>query len=485
MLETRRAIFATSKRGKASAAILGRLDRIPVWSLPWLFIGIIGVGYLFTFFEIFNINVSFIQTCLQIVPRCTLATANQYLGTPVLLNLAGYVVGTLVFSPLADRYGRKGLLVIALVITGLGSLYTANAGDFANFIIGRTLTGIGVGADLSIVNTYINEMAPRAARAKYAALIYILSSLGAILGIWLGLYLTTPAAPFPLGLPFALAGPHFESGWRILYLVGAALAVIGLVLRSELPESARWLISKGRIAEAEHVVARMETLARRRGTHLPSPTEELPGLPQASKVPYREILGDPLYLKRTILLLVIWLTSYMTVYSVAAGLTTLLTVLGYLPSEAGLIAAIGTFGFLGAALTAYWFGERLERKVWLPISGALTLAGGVIIALSGANTTVTALGSMLLFFGFTFWVPMGYAWTLESYPTRARATGFALTDGIGHIGGGLGVSYVAALTLKLGPLSTFVLIGGFLLVAAGLAQFGPETRQRRLDEVSP
>src|SRR5215472_6584221 len=286
LLETRRAIFATSKRGKASAAILGRLDRIPVWALPWLFIGIIGVGYLFTFFEIFNINVSFIQTCLQIVPRCTLATANQYLGTPVLLNLAGYVGGTLVFSPLADRFGRKNLLVITLVMTGLGSLYTANAGDDANFIIGRILTGVGVGADLSIVNTYINEMAPRAARAKYAALIYILSSLGAILGIWLGLYLTTPAAPFPLGLPFALAGPRFEIGWRMLYMIGAGLSVIGLVLRSELPESARWLISKGRIAEAERVVARMEALAIRRVTRLPPPTEELPGLPHASRGSY-------------------------------------------------------------------------------------------------------------------------------------------------------------------------------------------------------
>jgi hypothetical protein len=115
----------------------------------------------------------------------------------------------------------------------------------------------------------------------------------------------------------------------------------------------------------------------------------------------------------------------------------------------------------------------------------LTLAGGVIIALSGANITTALLGSLVLFFGFNLWVPMGFAWSLESYPTRARATGFALTDGIGHIGGGLGVSYVAALTVKLGPFSTFVLIGGFLLVAAGLAQFGPATRQRRLDEVSP
>jgi MFS transporter, putative metabolite:H+ symporter len=295
ILETRRAIFATSKRGKASASIIGRLDRIPIWSLPTLFIGIIGVGYLFTFYDIFDINVSFIQTCTQIVPGCTPATAGQYLGAPVLLNLLGYVLGTLILSPLADRYGRRDMLVITIMITALGSLWTAFAGDYTSFIIGRILTGIGIGADLSIVNTYVNEMAPRAGRAKYASLIFIMSSLGAVLAIWLGLYLTTPAAPFPLGLPFALAGPHFTIGWHIMYIVGALLAVAGLTIRYELPESARWLISKGRIAEAERVVSHMELLATKRIFQLPPPSQELPGLPHADRSPYLEIVGNALY----------------------------------------------------------------------------------------------------------------------------------------------------------------------------------------------
>ncbi len=485
ILETRRAIFATSKRGKASASILGRLDRIPIWSLPTLFIGIIGVGYLFTFYDIFDINVSFIQTCIQIVSGCTPVTAGRYLGTPVLLNLVGYVLGTLVLSPLADRYGRRDMLVITIVITALGSLYTAFAGDYLNFIIGRILTGIGIGADLSIVNTYINEMAPRRGRAKYASLIFIMSSLGAVLAIWLGLILTTPATPFPLGLPFALASPRFTIGWHIMYIIGTLLAVIGLTIRYELPESARWLLSKGRIAEAERVVSAMEALASKRVSQLPPPAEELPGLPHADRSPYLEILGNALYLKRTILLLVIWLTSYITVYSIAAGLTTLLAALAYPPPEAGLIGAIGTFGFVASALTAYWLCEQLERKLWLPIASVLTLIGGIIIALSKANIAIALAGSLILFFGFNLWVPMTYAWSVENYPTRARATGFALGDGIGHIGGGLGVSFIASLTLRLGPLHTFMLIGGFLIVAACLAQFGPATRQRRLDEVSP
>src|SRR6266704_2116214 len=203
-------------RSKA-AAVIARLDRIPIWSLSYLFIGIIGIGFLFTFFDIFAITVSFIQTCTQIVPGCIPPTAANYLGLPVELNLAGYVVGALILAPLADRFGRREMLLFTLVLTGLGSLYTAFVGDYTNFIIARTITGIGVGADLALVATYIGEVAPSNGRAKYTSLIFIMSSLGAFFGIWLGLFLTTPATPFPLGLPFAVAGAGFENGWRWMY----------------------------------------------------------------------------------------------------------------------------------------------------------------------------------------------------------------------------------------------------------------------------
>jgi MFS family permease len=476
------------KRNNRATTIIARQDRIHIWAMPTLFIAVIGIGSLLTFFDIFDINVSFIQTCTQLVPGCTPVTANIYLGRPVLLNLLGYVIGTLILSPLADKYGRRDLLFITLMLTGIGSLYTAFAGDYINFILARTITGIGVGADLALVNTYINEVAPNHSRAKYTSLIFILSSLGAFLAVWLGLYLTTPATPFPLGLPIALAGPKFTIGWRIMYVIGTLLAVIGLLLRSQLPESPRWLATRGRLAEAERVVEMMENRASSRLSNvtLPPIPVELPVLPSSTRnSSYSEIFGNAVYLKRTILLLVVWLVSYITVYSIAAGLTTLLAALRYPPPEAGLIAAIGSIGFIASAIFAYAFSEKMERKYWLPVAAVLTLLGGVVIATSGTNFGITAFGSILLFFGFNVWVPMTYTWSTENYPTRARATGFALVDGIGHVGGGLGLIFIASLTSKLGPLFTFVLIGTFLSMAAYLAQFGTRTKEKRLDEVAP
>jgi len=483
---TRLAPFPSFKLGNTAANIIARQDRIPIWAFPYLFIGIIGVGFLFTFFDIFEINVSFIQTCVQIIPGCTdPSKAAAFEGLPVLWSLIGYVVGALILGPLADRLGRRDMLLITMVLTGLGSLYTAFVGDYFNFILARTLTGVGIGADLAIVNTYINELAPSDSRARYTSLIFVMSALGAFLGIWLGLYLTTRATPFPLGLPFAIAGPNFTIGWRVMYSIGALLTVVGLVLRFELPESPRWLISKGNLAEAERVVASMEAQASNRLRELPPISSELPVIVRSNSISYMEILTNTIYLKRTVLMTVVWLVGYITVYAIAAGLTVLLVGLQYPPPEAGLIVAIGTFGFILAAIFAYFFGEYLERKYWLPIAALFTLIGGIIIALGGSDLGVAAVGSIILFFGFNVWVPMTYAWSTENYPTRARATGFALVDGVGHIGGGLGLIFIASLISSLGPLFTFVVIGGFLMIAAYLAQFGIDTKEKRLDEVSP
>jgi len=479
-----RVILPANKKSNAAAAIIARQDRIPIWALPNLFIGLIGLGFLFTFFDIGDVNVSFVQTCVQIIPGCSPHLASKYIGLPVLLNLAGYVMGALAFGPLADRYGRRDIMVITMVLTGLGSLYTAFVGDYLNFIISRTITGIGIGADLALVNTYVNEVAPSRWRAQCTSLIFILSTVGAALGVWLGLYLTTPATPFPNGLPFALATPEFNFGWRILYAIGASLSFVGLLLRFNLPESPRWLITRGRISEAERVVASMEKHAQARMGELPPAEQALPTRITTRNAGYSDIFSNALYFKRTIILLVVWLLGYITVYSNIAGETVLLVALKYPVPEAGLISALGVLGGILSAFIAFAFGERLERKYWLLISSGITIIGGVIIAQS-SNIMVAVAGSIILSCGSYLWIPIIYTWTTENFPTRARASGFALTDGIGHIGGGIGVSYITALVVRFGPLNTFLLISGFLLVASWLAQFGSATRNKRLDEVSP
>jgi len=485
-LQTIKAAFPATRKSSVADAILARQDRIPIWSLSNTTIIIIGLGFLFTFFDIGDINVSFFQTCTQIIPGCLPPIASKYLGLPVLFNLVGYVLGALVLSPFADRFGRRDMLVLTMVITGLGSLYTAFVGDYTNFILARTITGIGVGADLALVNTYISELAPTRGRVKYTSLIFIMSSVGSSLGVFLGLFMTTPATPFPFGLPFAIASPHFDVGWRIMYGIGASLAAVGLLLRIyNLPESPRWLVSHGQLSAADRIVSSMEQQALTRMRELPPLAPEIPVRVSPVNSGYQEIFSNTLYFKRTILLLVIWLAGYITVYSYISGFTVLLASMGYPAAEAGLLSALSIAGGLLCGVIAYAYGERIERKYWLPISAFLSLFGGIVIALSGGKFGVTLLGALVLTLGSYLWLPVTYTWSAENFPTRARASGFALVDGIGHVGGGIGVIYVVSLVFKLGPLGTFLLVGSFLLIAAWLAQFGPSTRNKRLDEVSP
>jgi putative MFS transporter len=476
----------TDRADQSVQMIMARLERIDVWSMASVFIGIIGLGFLFIFYDIFVINVSFIQTCVEIKPGCTPATALGSLSLPVVLNLAGYVAGTLGLSPMADRFGRRNMLLVTMAITGLGSLYNAFAPNYLNFNIARIITGIGIGAVLAIVNTYINEVAPRHSRAKYTTVIFVMSAIGAILGIWLGLLLTTPSTPWPLGLPFALASKTFTDGWRWMYGLGALLAFISVALLSKLPESPRWLISQGRTGDASAIVADMEQRAERHGA-LPEPNlaDADAEVAPPSRVPYRDLFSSRLYRRRILLLFSMWFIGYITVYSYAAGFTSVLSSLGYPPPEAGVIAAVGTLGFVAEAVIMSFVVERLERRNWLPIAAVVTILGALLIAEAGTSISLDFVGAILIFAGFNLWVSPTYAMTAESFPTRARTTGFALVDGVGHIGGGIGVLVIAPILPHMSVLGALMLISSFLVIAAILAQLTTHTRGRPLDQISP
>jgi MFS family permease len=313
-----------------------------------------------------------------------------------------------------------------------------------------------------------------------------MSALGAFVGIWLGLILTTPATPWPLGLPFAVAGPSFETGWRWMYGVGAILAVIAILLRFELPESPRWLIGQGRFAEADAVVRSMEERAAKHGPLAePLMADVYGAATPPSPLPYRDLFGHALYVRRIILLFVVWFVGYITVYSFASGFTVVLSALRYPPPEAGVIAAVGTLGFVAEAAVMSVIVEKLERRYWLPIGAGVTILGSIVVAVAGTNIWLSFLGAILIFAGFNLWVSPTYALTAECFPTRARSTGFALVDGVGHIGGGIGVMIIAPILPQLPVFWALGLISVFLVIAAILVQFAPHTRNRHLDHISP
>jgi hypothetical protein len=185
-------------------------------------------------------------------------------------------------------------------------------------------------------------------------------------------------------------------------------------------------VGQGRLDDADEVVTGMEAAAAKHGP-LREPATSVPvdSAVGQGTVPFRELFSSAVYVRRILLLVTMWFVGYVTVYAFAAGFTSLLTALGYAPPEAGVIVAVGAFGFLGCAVAAALWAERLSRKVWLPISAAITVLGGIVIAAGGDTRGIAFIGAAIVFFGFNLWVPMTYARSAESFPTRARTTGFA------------------------------------------------------------
>ena len=331
-------------RRHTPASILARLDRIDVWSLPFLFIGILGTGFLFTFYDIFDINVSFIQSCVALKPGCTPETALDALKLPVVLNLAGYVVGTLLLSPLADRYGRRNMLMVTMALTGIGSLYNALAPDYTHFVIARVITGFGIGADLAIVNTFIGEVAPRRSRAQFTV-----ADLRHVRDRRAARHLAR-AVPHDAGRAVAARPPVRPGRPRVRERLALDVRASARsspssrsLLRFELPESPRWLVGQGRLDEADRVVAGHGDDGRASTARSREPDAEVPVDAHEGQgtVPFRELFSNPTYVRRILLLVTVWFVGYVTVYGFAAGFTSILTALGYAPPEAGLIVAVG------------------------------------------------------------------------------------------------------------------------------------------------
>ncbi len=473
---------------RAEAGLVARLDRLPRRAVGYAATGIAGLAMFTVFYCNFDPNVSFLQTCTQIRPGCTPANAQSSLTLPVCLFLLGYLIGGLTVAPLSDRFGRRRLMAVALGFAWIGSLVTALSGVYGEFVAGRAITGISMGTMLSVANTYVGEIAPARARARYTARTFVLCALGATCGIGIGLLLTTPAAPFPRGLPVALAGPGFTAGWRWVYGIAVVLASAGLLALIRLPESPRWLMEHGRMAEAESVITRLEQRALRSGTlaEPAGPAAEVRLPEQAERrSALRELVTERRYRYRMLLLLAMWFTGYATVFAYSTSSTVVLTSLHFTAPVAGMISAVGGLGFFVQALFSARWSETLERRYWLPVGAALTLIGAVIIATLGQDIGWAFAGSFVIFFGFNVWVPPTFTLTAECFPTRFRSAGFGLVDGLAVSGGAVGVLVIAPLVPHLSTLQALLLISGFLVVAAVLAQFTPRARNRALEDLSP
>ncbi len=365
---------------------------------------------------------------------------------------------------MADRFGRYRMLLLTFALTAVGSFGDALAPDITTLIIFRFITGVGVGADLNLVSTYISELAPTSRRGRITLLTFLIGILGQTITPFVALALV----------------PNYEIGWRLLFAIGGLIAVIGLLLRVRLPESPRWEIHHGLYEKAAATILRMEKNCMDRKIHLPEPSPDPVDFREG--VPLR-FLFKPIYLRRLTILVVMWFLWYIGNYGFLGDAADLISAHGAGIGNSITYLAVGAIGYPIGTLLVLGVVDRFERK-WLIFFTTIIWCIGMFLVAGYASTIYIYLGSLCASLALGAYLQVAYTFTAEAFPTQARSTGFALSDGIGHAGGAVGALLLPVIIAHYSFFTGFAFIGCTGLAAGVIALFGPETTGRNLESVS-
>src|SRR3979409_1179174 len=346
--------------------IPARLDRLPWSRFHWRIV--IGLG---TVWVLDGLEVTIVGA---IAPRMTEAGSGISLSTAAVgwaaaLYLAGACLGALLFGQLTDRYGRKKLFMVTLVLYIAATVATAFAFAPWYFFLVRFLTGMAIGGEYSAINSAIDELIPARNRGQV--------DLGINGSYWVGSAIGSVAA---LGLlDTAIFAP--DVGWRLAFGLGAILGLGILLVRRNLPESPRWLFIHGQEDEAERIVDEIEEEVREEiGAPLPEPEKSIV-VRQREAIPFREIARVAIqrYPRRAILRLALFIGQAFLYNAVTFDLGTILgKFFGVASGDVPYFFVIFALGnFLGPFLLGRLF-DTVGRK---PMIAGTYLGSSALVAL--------------------------------------------------------------------------------------------------------
>jgi MFS transporter, AAHS family, 4-hydroxybenzoate transporter len=372
------------------------------------------------------------------------------LGPVLSAALFGLVVGSLSAGPLADRFGRKTILSISVLIFGLACLASAFSAGLNQLVAWRFITGVGLGAAMPNAVTMMNEYCPEARRATLTNAMFCGFPLGAAFG----------------GFVAAWMIPHF--GWRsVLLLGGIAPLFLGVVILFVLPESVRYMVAKNYPAERIR-----EALRRVQPAAAEFPLA-MTGVSGATQELARARSSIGVVLSKELLMgsVMLWLAYFMGLvifYALINWMPVLLKDAGVAPSTAALVSALFPLGGFGAILSG-WLMDRFNANLIIAACFALTAAAVYAIGQSTGNIVLLML--VVLGAGTIMNTAQSSLPTLAAafYPTNGRATGVAWMMGIGRFGGIAGSFLVAELSrrnLSFSQIFMIVAISGLVAATA-------------------
>ena len=450
----------------AAAALIARMEQLS--TSRWFVRARVVMGSA-TFFDAFNaLSIAFVLPILVPLWHITPPEIGILIGA----SYVGQIVGALAFSWAAERYGRVRCAAAATAIFAAMSLACAGAGSFNVLLICRFIQGIGVGGEMPVAAVYISELSKAHGRGRFFLLYEMIFPVGLM----------------ATGQVGALLVPLM--GWQIMFLIGGLPGLLIAFLLLRLPESPRWLINKGRLAEADAVIARLEAASRKADAAMPSPpvASTLPAqvpVPPRARGKWSELLS-PAFRGRTLIVWVLWSTAFLIANSLNNWMPTLYTTVYHLDLPTALRAASMTnVAQVALVLLCAMVIDRTGRKYWMMGAfgcGAVLLS---VLAFGGTQNVSWVIVFSTLSYGLIGSIAaVVYLYTPEIYPTRMRAIGTGVATSWLRVASAIGPTLIGFMLAKGGVDSVFLMFAGVAVLGLVASTQMIETRNRRLEDIA-
>lgn len=445
-----------------------RLDRLPFTRRHGKLLTGSGIGWALDAMDVglisFIIAALSVQWGLSDGERAWIASA----------GFIGMAAGATIGGLLADRFGRRQVFALTLLVYGLATGASALVGGLAALLVLRVVVGLGLGAELPVASTYVSEFSPARIRGRVIVVLEAFWAVGWTAAAIIG-YIVIPAS---------------DDGWRWAFAIGMVPAFYALIVRWGLPESPRWLAQRGRHAEAEAIVASFEAspaLFRSRGGEIEESATDAstdaaapsagadPAAPSGHAAPAARSAGErlrllwsPEYRGRTAALWVVWFCVNFSYYGAFIWIPSILVAAGYDLVRSFGFTLIITLAQLPGYAVAAWLIEVWGRRATLSTFLVGSAISAILFGTATGEASIIASGMALSFFNLGAWGAL-YAVTPEVYPTSVRATGAGWAAGVGRIASIVAPLAVPPLLALGGAPLLFVVFAAFFAVAAATA----------------
>jgi MFS family permease len=468
--------------GTITTQVPARLDRLPWSRFHWRVVVGLGGVWILDGLEVTMVgNVSARLT----EKGSGIALNPAQIGVAAAIYITGACVGALFFGHLTDRFGRRNLFVLTLVVYLAATVATAFAFAPWYFFIARFFTGSGIGGEYAAINSAIDELIPARVRGRVDLIINGTYWLGSAAGA-AGALVLLNTSNFPANV-----------GWRLAFGIGAIFGIFVLLVRRNVPESPRWLFIHGRDQEAERVVGEIEEeVQAQTGEPLPEPQGRPLRVRQRETISFVEIarVAFKLYPRRAVLGLALFIGQAFLYNGVTFNLGTLLSGFYGVASATVPIFFIlwALSNFFGPLLLGHLF-DTVGRKPMITLSYIGSAVVVVVLAVlfvtrtGGAWTFIAVLAAA--FFLASAGASAAYLTVSEIFPMETRALAIAFFYAVGTGIGGITGPLLFGQLINSGQRGQVVwsfLIGAVVMAAAGLVELwlGVAAERRPLEELA-